>query len=247
MYSEANLKKIIAEIQSGELAGDDAYRRLKDLPYEDLGFAKIDHHRMLRKGLPEVIYSPGKTCEQMRVIIESLKAKGQPVLLTRLEETNYATLREAVPDLEYSAVGRIAFLNKAEIATDLKQIAVITAGTTDIPVAEEAALTLEVIGRKTLKHYDCGVAGLHRVLDKVPELESCSAVICIAGMDGALASVTAGLVSVPVIAVPTSVGYGAGAGGIAPLLTMLNSCSQGVAVVNIDSGFSAACFASLLK
>lgn len=266
--------KILKRVENRKLSSGRAFEKLKDLPYETLPFARIDHHRSFRKGFPEAVYAPGKTVAQLQKIIGSIRKSGHPLIVTRLEKKIYQTLRRKFPGLRYSEEGRIAYLlpvgaalrgrpeekgrpclpagtahrgaptngNVSERVKD--SIAILTGGTSDLPVAEEAALTLELIGRRVIRMYDCGVAGLHRLLDQLPRLKEVKAVICVAGMEGALPSVVAGLVSKPVIAVPTSVGYGASFEGIAPLLTMLNSCAQGVAVVNIDNGFGAACFAA---
>ncbi len=245
MYSEKALRRILKEVRSRKISEEKAFRRLKHLPYEVLKFARIDHHRHFRKGFPEVIYSPGKTVDQMARIVRSIEKSGQPILLTRLEPAIYKKLKKQCPKLSYDPQGRIAYQRKRSVSNGTP-VAVVTAGTSDIPVAEEAAVTLEVMGRPVKRIYDCGVAAIHRLFDRLSELEDTSAVICVAGMEGALASVLAGLVAKPVIAVPTSVGYGANFKGMAALLAMINSCSQGIAVVNIDNGFGAACFASMI-
>jgi len=245
-FSEQGLKKILRQVSSGKICPKGAYERLKNLPYEALGFARVDHHRPLRKKLPEAIYAPGKSREQIRKILKSHLAAGEPLLLTRLDEGVYGDLRKEFPGLCYSPEARLAYQNGRKIRKKDAPVAVITAGTSDIPVAEEAAVTLEVMGKNVVRIYDCGVAGLHRLVDKLPELARAKAVICVAGMEGALPSVVAGLVSAPVIAVPTSIGYGASFEGLSALLSMLNSCAQGVAVMNIDNGFGAACFTALL-
>ena len=258
-FTEKTLEKILRQLETRKITSARAFKKLKNLPYETLGFAKIDHHRSLRKGFPEAVYAPGKTIPQLEKIIQSIRKSGQNLIVTRIEKKNYRGLRKKFPNLRYSEDAQIAYLkvgaglvparwqtNGHPRATPrvFPTIAILTAGTSDISVAEEAAITLELIGRSVIRIYDCGVAGLHRLLDQLPHLQEAKAIICIAGMEGALASVVAGLVDKPVIAVPTSVGYGASFKGIAPLLTMLNSCAQGVAVVNIDNGFGAACFAA---
>jgi len=222
---------------------------LRNLPYETFSFARVDHHRGLRKGFPEAVYAPGKTLGQLEKIISSMRKAGQTLIVTRLESEIYETLRKKSPRLRYSKEARIGYFRPKQPFLKngrILSIAVLTGGTSDLAVAEEAALTLELIGRQALRIYDCGVAGLHRLLDQLPKLKEVRAIVCVAGMEGALASVVAGLTDKPVIAVPTSVGYGASFKGIAPLLTMLNSCAPGVAVVNIDNGFGAACFAAAL-
>ena len=246
MYTKKAIEEILKKVSKGKLTPDRALKRLRHLSYESLAFAHLDHHRPLRKNLPEVVYAPGKTNDQLVKIAEALKRKGSAVLITRLDEKGFRALKKWVPQLSFSKEGRIAYFKDRSKVTGGPSIAVVTAGTSDIPVAEEAAITLEVIGRRVLRFYDLGVAGLHRLLDHIQEIETADAIICIAGMEGALPSVLAGLISKPVIAVPTSVGYGSNFKGIAPLLSMLNSCAQGVAVMNIDSGFNAACFAHLI-
>ena len=247
LYTQEAIKKIITEARAKKISVETALSRLKNLPYESFSFAQIDHHRHFRKGLPEAIYGPGKTVSQLEKIIRSFQSSGQSLLITRLDEEVWNKLSQKFPTLEYSEHGQVAYLKKKKSAKGKGlAIAVLTAGTSDLPVAEEARITLEMVGKKAKCFYDCGVAGLHRIIDKIPELRKCRAIICIAGMDGVLPSVVAGLVDKPVIAVPTSVGYGANFKGMAPLLTMLNTCSQGVSVVNIDNGFGAACFAALI-
>ena len=242
------IEKILKQVETRRLSSRKAFEKLKNLPYETFSFARIDHHRSFRKGFPEAVYAPGKSLPQLKKIVGSVKRSGHNLIVTRLEENIYRALRKKFKTLRYSKEGRIAHLGTAgkffSKNDRSNSIAILTAGTSDLPVAEEAALTLELIGRRVIRIYDCGVAGLHRLLDQLPQLEKVNAIICVAGMEGALASVVAGLTDKPVIAVPTSVGYGASFEGIAPLLTMLNSCAQGIAVVNIDNGFGAACFAA---
>ncbi|MBI4115070.1 MAG: nickel pincer cofactor biosynthesis protein LarB [Candidatus Omnitrophica bacterium] len=246
------IEKILRGVESRRLSSKRAFDRLKNLPYETFPFARIDHHRALRKGFPEAVYAPGKTIPHLEKIIHSIRKSGQNLIVTRLDEKTYRSLRKKFKDLRYSKEAKIAYLSQnlrqfqilaSQKNGEIPSIAVITGGTSDLPVAEEAALTLELTGRRAVRLYDCGVAGLHRLLDQLPKLRQVKAIICVAGMEGALPSVVAGLSDKPVIAVPTSVGYGASFKGVAPLLTMLNSCAQGVAVVNIDNGFGAACFA----
>lgn len=246
MYTRKAVEHILKQVSERTITPEQAAQKLRHLAYESLAFAQVDHHRPLRKSLPEVVYAPGKTSDQLVRIAEALKKKGAAVLITRLDEKGFRALKKWIPQLSYSKEARIAYFKDSSKTMGGSSIAVVTAGTSDVSVAEEAAVTLEVIGRQVERFYDLGIAGLHRLLDHVHEIEKADVIICIAGMEGALPSVLAGLVSKPVIAVPTSIGYGANFEGIAPLLTMLNSCAQGVAVVNIDSGFNAACFAHLL-
>ncbi len=246
-FTQKSIEKILKQVEGRRLSSRRAFEKLKHLPYETLSFARIDHHRSFRKGFPEAVYAPGKTAKQLEKIIASIQRAGHNLIVTRLEKKVYRALRRKFPSLRYSEDGRIAYFKpSSRIHTNgkISSVVVLTAGTSDLPVAEEAAFTLELIGRRVVRIYDCGVAGLHRLLDQLPRLKEAKAIICVAGMEGALASVVAGLVDKPVIAVPTSVGYGASFKGLAPLLTMLNSCAQGVAVVNIDNGFGAACFAA---
>ena len=215
--------------------------------YKDLGFAKVDVHRQMRKGFPEVIFGSGKTLDEIVKISKRIVAHNGILLITRSDKKTYEHIKDIYPGAKfYPRAGAISYRRKKIRPKDGK-VLVVTAGTSDIPVAEEAIATLEAMGEKTEALYDVGVAGMHRLIDKRKTLEKASVIIVIAGMEGALASVVSGLVSKPVIAVPTSVGYGASFKGIAPLLTMLNSCSPGIAVVNIDNGFGAGYFASLIN
>ncbi len=245
-FTRKQIEKILKQVESRKLSSKKAFEKLKNLPYETFSFARIDHHRKLRKGFPEAVYAPGKTLSQLEKIAGSIKKSGENLIVTRLEKKSYQALKKKVKGLRYSEEARIAYFSSSNSASNGKSgsVAVLTGGTSDLPVAEEAALTLELIGCRALRMYDCGVAGLHRLLDQLPQLKEVKAIICVAGMEGALASVVAGLTDRPVVAVPTSVGYGASFEGITPLLTMLSSCAQGVAVVNIDNGFGAACFAA---
>ncbi len=244
MYTQKALRRILEEVQSRRLSVRKGLGRLKDLPYESFSFARIDHHRHLRKGLPEAVYGQGKTLEQLARILRSIRKTGQPLLVTRVEENVWKKLRVLFPELEYSVHGRVVY---GGVKKRLRggSVGILTAGTSDLPVAEEARVTLELMGIRTECFYDCGAAGFHRLLDVLPKLRRASLIICIAGMDGVLPTLAASLLDKPVVAVPTSVGYGANFKGMAPLLTMLNTCAQGVAVVNIDNGFGAACFAAL--
>lgn len=240
--NEKELYRLLTRLQQGELALEDVYDKLKNLPYEDLGFAKLDHHRGLRDNFPEVIYCSGKSLDQIEQIFGRLAEQSDHVLATRAEEAVYNRIRESIPQVQYDDVARLLYLCRSDLPCP-GQVAVISAGTSDLPVAEEAALTLEIMGVKVERIYDAGVAGIHRLFDKMPMINASQAVIVVAGMEGALASVVGGLTSRPVIAVPTSIGYGASFQGLAPLLAMLNSCASGVAVVNIDNGFGAAAMA----
>lgn len=226
---------------------EDALAQLINLPYEELGFAKIDHHRALRRGFPEVVFGPGKTPQQVAAIVERLASTSDRVLVTKVEPGCFDAVRECVPDAEYHPIARAITINRAKQAPSRPGVMVICAGTSDIPIAEEAALTAELMGNAVERSYDVGVAGVHRLLDHLPWLRQAKVVVAVAGMEGALPSVVSGLVAVPVIAVPTSVGYGASFGGLAPLLTMLNSCAAGVSVVNIDNGFGAGYLAALIN
>jgi pyridinium-3,5-biscarboxylic acid mononucleotide synthase len=235
-------------VRDGELRPEEAMERLAKLPYEEAGFAKIDHHRRLRTGLPEVIYAAGKTAEQVGEIFFRMAAMGGDVLATRADEAAFAAVKALVPEAQYHPVARIVALRQTQPrgSDGAGSLAVLCAGTSDLPVAEEAAVTAEVMGAEVRRIYDVGVAGLHRLLAQSDLLREAEVVIVCAGMEGALPSVVGGMVGAPVIAVPTSVGYGASFGGIAALLGMLNSCSPNVTVVNIDNGFGAAYVASTI-
>lgn len=241
------VEKLLKDVKTGQTSIEEALTILKDLPYTDLGFARIDHHRELRTGYPEIIYCAGKTVEQVKEIFKVMASKENNVIGTRANNEMYETVRSVLPDSVYYPVARIISLQKKKPEVPESLIAVITAGTSDMPVAEEAAITAELLGNKVLRIYDAGVAGIHRLVDKLPEIRKCRVVVVIAGMEGALASVVGGLVDKPVIAVPTSVGYGANFGGISALLAMLTSCSTGVTVVNIDNGFGAGFSASMIN
>ncbi len=241
------MNKLLKDFKAGRISLGDALSVLKDLPYKDLGFAKIDNHRGLRRGFPEVIFGKGKTCEQIIAIARKIIAHDGILLVTHAGEKVYARLKKVYPKAKFSKIAKIISYRRDAPVLKNGIVLVITAGTADLPVAEEARVTLEVMGNPVEVLCDVGVAGLHRILDKKDILERARVIIVIAGMEGALASVVSGLVSRPVIAVPTSVGYGASFGGIAPLLTMMNCCSPGVAVVNIDNGFGAGYFASMIN
>jgi NCAIR mutase (PurE)-related protein len=225
---------------------DEALKRLRDLPYEDLDYAELDHHRELRTGFPEVVLALGKTAEQVAGIAQRLAARNQRLLVTRADAEAYRAVKELVPDAVYHAAARAITLDRTGEGKR-PGVAVCCAGTSDLPVAEEAAVTSELMGSAVDRMYDVGVAGLHRLLDKLERLRAARALVVVAGMEGALPSVVAGLVAAPVIAVPTSVGYGASFGGLAPLLAMLNSCAAGVTVVNIDNGFGAGYVAAVIN
>lgn len=238
--------EILESIQRGDTSAADALARLARLPYEDAGFAKIDHHRSLRIGLPEVIYSKGKTPAQVAEIFSRMAGAGGDVIATRAGVEAFHAVREVVPKAEYHPAAGIIGLRQRSGQPGIGPIAVVCAGTSDLPVAEEAAVTAEYLGLEVERIVDVGVAGLHRILSQGEALSRARAVIVCAGMEGALPSVVGGLVAAPVIAVPTSVGYGAAFGGIAALLGMLNSCSPNVSVVNIDNGFGAAYVAAMI-
>ncbi len=217
------------------------------LPYEDLGFARVDHQRHLRRGFPEVIYCPGKTTEQIVTIFGRLAATGGTVLATRAEPAAYEAVKAVHPGAEYYRQAKAVVLRTKAEAEPIGLVAVVSAGTADMPVAEEAALTAELVGSRVKRFYDVGVAGIHRLFDSWDKISKARVIIVVAGMEGALASVVGGLSACPVVAVPTSVGYGAHFDGLAPLLTMLNSCASGVAVVNIDNGYGAGYMAALIN
>lgn len=220
---------------------------LRQLPYENLEFARLDHHRQLRRGFPEVIFCPGKTQNQIIEIFTTLAARSGNVLATRAEASIYPPLKEVCPQVQYDALSRTLTLEQFPIPRSQAVLPIVTAGTADLPVAREAQVTAEIMGQKTELICDVGVAGLHRLLDCTPRLQAAPVLIVVAGMEGALASVVAGLVNCPVIAVPTSVGYGSSFNGLSALLTMLNSCACGISVVNIDNGFSAAMTATMIN
>ena len=243
-----SLRRILDRVARGDLELDAALDAIKHLPFEDLGFAKVDHHRALRLGVPEVVFGPGKTPEQIVAIARALRAREESVIVTRLDADSAAALREAMPDLTYDAHARLAYWRRPDLAVGGRgTIVVAAAGTADLPVAEEAALTAELMGNTVDRVYDVGVAGIHRLFAHHERLVQASVLIVVAGMEGALPSVVGGLVDRPVIAVPTSIGYGASFGGLAALLAMLNSCAAGVTVVNIDNGFGAGVAASLIN
>lgn len=243
---EEQLTNILKGIKSGKIPVKKGIKLLRDLPYANIRFAKLDTHRTLRRGFPEVILAEGKTLKQVASITEAILARKGLLFITRADKNVFGYLKKKYPHLHYHPDARIIYNGKLPIKKSRKNIVIITAGTSDIPVAEEARLTSEIMGVKVKAVYDVGVAGLHRILDKINILRNACVIIVVAGMEGALASVVSGLCSRPVIAVPTSVGYGASFKGIAPLLTMLNSCSPGIGVVNIDNGFGAGYLASII-
>lgn len=246
MDNEA-LRKLLEDVKNGGATVDDALSELKRLPFEDIGFAKIDHHRSLRNGYPEVIYCQGKTTGQIKAIVTSLMEKDNNIMATKAGRDVYEGICELTGDAVYYEAARIVVVKKRQSEPSEKIIAVVTAGTSDIPVAEEAAVTAEIMGNRVNRIYDVGVAGIHRLLAQTDALMEANVLIVAAGMEGALASVVGGLVDKPVIAVPTSVGYGANFGGLSALLTMLNSCASGIGVVNIDNGFGAGYLAAMIN
>ena len=221
--------------------------KLRNLPYEDIGFAKLDHHRELRRDFPEVVFGQGKTTGQISAIVEKMAASSDRVLVTRASAEAYDAVVKVISDAVYNETARTIVVDRSQKKAAREGIMVLSAGTADLPVAEEAAVTAETMGNVVDRGYDVGVAGIHRLFDHLPRLRKAKVVVVVAGMEGALPGVVSGLISVPVIGVPTSVGYGSSFGGIAPLLTMLNSCSPGVSVVNIDNGFGAGYLASLIN
>ena len=244
---EDEILELFAGIKSGRVSEQEALKYLKNYPYEDVGCAKIDTQRALRNGAGEVIYGEGKTDDEILRIAEAIGAREQNILITRTNERVFNLVREALPQAEFNARGRVVSVKFKEPALTQSYIAIVSAGTADGAVVEEAYETARFLGNDVRKFSDAGVAGLHRLIANLEQIRGAKVVIAVAGMEGALASVLAGLVSVPVIAVPTSVGYGASFGGLAALLAMLNSCANGVSVVNIDNGFGAAYNASLIN
>jgi NCAIR mutase (PurE)-related protein len=242
-----SIRKLFNQVRRKELSPDEAVDRLRHLPFEDLGFAKVDHHRALRAGMPEIILGQGKTPAQTAAIFERLAKHGGNVLTTRASEKQFTAVKKKVRKVEYRELARAIVLKKDGTVYGKGVIAVVSAGTSDIPVAEEAVVTAEMMGNEVQHFYDVGVAGIHRLLANREKLTKARVVIVCAGMEGALPSVVGGLVGVPVIAVPTSIGYGASFKGIAALLGMLNSCASNVSVVNIDNGFGAGYVASLIN
>ena len=249
--TETELRRMLDEVRTGAMDAETAAARIRDAfaaaPFEDLGFARVDTHRHIRQGFPEVILGLGKTPAQIAAVADRIVASGQSLLVTRASREAWDAVHAVVPDATYHEVARAITLKRGDITPGLETVLIACAGTSDLPVAEEAAVTAEVMGNTVDRLYDVGIAGLHRLLHEQDRLRRARVLIVVAGMEGALPSVIGGLVRVPVIAVPTSVGYGASYGGIAALLGMLNSCASGVAVVNIDNGFGAACLASRIN
>lgn len=242
-----DIKSLLQSVKDNKVDIDDALKKLEDLPFKDLGFAKIDNHREIRVGYPEVIYCEGKTVEQVREIVKFMLTKNNNILGTRANKEMYRAVKEICEEAEYNEQGRTIIIRKNNEACTDSYIAIVSAGTSDLPVVEEAFETAKILGNRVEKVVDVGVAGIHRLFAKLDIIRGAKVVIVIAGMEGALASVVGGLVDKPVIAVPTSIGYGANFGGISALLSMLNSCASGVSVVNIDNGFGAAYTASMIN
>ena len=239
------LRDLLSRVQSGEISIDESLAKIKHMPYEDLGYAKLDTHRKLRRGFPEVVYCEGKTIEQSTEIISRLSKNDKLVLATRTNNELYQSVKLVCKQTLFNEIARTIIIGQIPTPKTDKYIAVVSAGTSDIPVAEEAAVTAECMGNKVERLFDVGVAGIHRLFDNKDKFINAHVIVVVAGMEGALASVVGGLVDCPVIAVPTSIGYGASFNGLAALLSMLNSCSPGVAVVNIDNGFGAGYFAAV--
>lgn len=243
--NEEYIREIINKVKSDKMSEAEAFEALKELPYKDLGFANLDNHRHIRTGFPEVVYCEGKTSEQIRDIFAELSKHGT-VMGTRANKSDFACVKELLPQACYHEMARIIEYKGQANCETVGRVTVVSAGTADMPVAEEAAVTAEILGNQVDRIYDVGVAGIHRLLDKLDRIREADVVIVVAGMEGALASVVGGLVSAPVIAVPTSVGYGSNFEGLSALLSMLNSCANGVAVVNIDNGFGAGYMAATI-
>ena len=248
--NQLELLKLLESVKAGGLAPAEAIERLKHMPFEDLGFAKVDHHRALRQGFAEVIFGKGKTPQQVGAIVKAMlcqKDSRHNILVTRADAKMFAAVKKLNRGARFHALSGVITIERNHETTGKGTILVVSAGTSDIPVAEEALLTVRMMGNRAEHLYDVGIAGIHRLLDHRGKLAEARIIICVAGMEGALPSVVGGLVAVPVIAVPTSIGYGASFGGVAALLGMLNSCASNVTVVNIDNGFGAACVASCIN
>lgn len=246
-YSKHSIKKVLSHLKKGKISQASAFKRLEHFPFQDIGFAKIDFHRSVRKGFPEVIFAPGKRNSEVAEISKRIIASGNTLLITKATPVLYEYLARIIPQVRFEEPARMIYYLRGRPAKKRSPVLVITAGTSDIPVAEEASLTLDILGNRVQKLYDVGVAGIHRLVDKMDLVKKAKVIIVVAGMEGALASIVGGLTSSPVIAVPTSIGYGASFGGLSSLLTMLNSCSPGVCVMNIDNGFGAGYFANLIN
>lgn len=244
---KAQLEDVLREVFERKISPEEALRLLKDYPYKDLSFAKIDHHRELRRGFPEMVYGGGKTEDQIIKIAQEILKKRSNLLVTKVEPEVFKKIKKEIPAIHYNTLGKTAYLKKKKPSPGKGKIVIITAGTSDIPVAEEASVTCDLLGNEVEKIYDVGVAGIHRLFGEMEKIKDARVIIVIAGMEGALPSVVAGITDIPIIGVPTSIGYGASLKGLAALLAMLNSCPGGVAVVNIDNGFGAAYLASLIN
>ena len=243
---QKHLEGLLKDYKNGKKTMEEVLQNLKDLPFQDLGYAKVDHHRAIRKGFPEVVYCPGKTLEQIKGIFKSLIERNENILLTRATEDIFKELKKIDSSAQYNTQARIVYVERMK-RERIGSLVIVCGGTADIPVAEEAALTAELMGANVTRLYDVGVAGIHRLLHYKEKIFTANVIVAIAGMEGALPSVVAGLASCPVIAVPTSVGYGANLNGISALLTMLNSCAPNVAVVNIDNGFGGGLMGALIN
>lgn len=241
------IEEILKKVSSGNISPEEALNKLKDYPYQDLVFAKIDHQRELRRGFPEIVYAPGKSADQIAAISREIINKKVNLLITKLEPEVYQKIKPEIPELKFDCVAKAAYIKLMTPPLGKGRIVIITAGTSDIPIAEEAYLTCDILGNEIDKIYDAGVAGIHRLFGEYEKIKKARVIITVAGMEGALPSVVAGITKSPVIAVPTSIGYGASLKGIAALLAMLNSCPGGVSVVNIDNGFGAGYLASLIN
>ncbi len=246
-HTGGEMRALLERVRDGDITPENALSQLRDMPYQDLGYARIDHHRPLRTGSPEVVLGKGKTPEQIAGIVAALRGRGHPVLVTKAGPEAYAAVLETAPEAQYHKLAGAIVLPSPNRSPGVTGTLVVTAGTADLPVAKEAKLTADLMGQDARLIADVGVAGLHRLLDRLPEIQAARVIIVVAGMDAALPAVVAGLVSVPVIAVPTSTGYGASFDGLAALLSMLNSCAPGVAVVNIDNGFGAGYLAAQIN
>jgi pyridinium-3,5-biscarboxylic acid mononucleotide synthase len=248
--NELDIRELLEAVGTGKISPGAAMERLKHMPFEDIGFAKVDHHRALRQGFAEVVFGKGKTPKQVAEIVRAMvekKGSRQNVLVTRADEKMFAAVKRVSRAAKFHALSKVITIERSAQITGKGTIVVVSAGTSDIPVAQEAVLTARMMGNRVDQVYDVGVAGIHRLLDHRGKLNEARVIVCVAGMEGALPSVVGGLVGVPVIAVPTSTGYGASFGGVAALLGMLNSCASNVTVVNIDNGFGAACVASCIN
>ncbi|HJX70303.1 MAG TPA: nickel pincer cofactor biosynthesis protein LarB [Bacteroidales bacterium] len=241
------LRQLFTSVRNGEIGIDDAVKKLKDFSFTDLGHTKIDNHRELRTGYPEVIFCSGKTVEQVTDIIRQMLTRNNNVLATRATDEMYKAVKKICAEAEFHSLARTIVIRRTKEKLTETTIAIVTAGTSDMPVAEEAAVTAELFGNRVLRVFDVGVAGIHRLYDKLPEIRSAKVIVVVAGMEGALPSIVGGLVDKPVIAVPTSIGYGANFHGLSALLGMLTSCASGVSVVNIDNGFGAGYMASMIN